>query len=124
MTNSDNGSAVTWEIMRSISDVYNWNLFKPRVRKVIDINSDSLLRFEGTYHMNPEYVLQITLKEQKLHVFQVWDKSEYYLYPESDLLFFTLEDNAELIFEETADKKISKFIVMGTYVFEKSTDPL
>ena len=123
MTNSDNGSAVTWEIMRSISNVYNWNLFKPKVRKVIDINSDSLLRFEGTYQMNPEYVLQITLKDQKLHVSQNWDKIAYFLYPESNLLFFTLDDNVEFVFEETPDKKINKFTVMGTYIFEKSTVP-
>jgi CubicO group peptidase (beta-lactamase class C family) len=119
MTNSDNGSAVTWEIMRSISDVYNWNLFKPGIRKVIEQNSDSLLKFEGTYQMNPEYTLQITLKDHKLHVQQKWDKSEYYLYPASDLLFFTLEDNTEFVFEETADKKISKFTVMGQFTFQK-----
>jgi CubicO group peptidase (beta-lactamase class C family) len=123
MTNSDNGSAVTWEIMRSITDVYKWNLFKPIVRRVINIPGDSLTRFEGTYQMNPEYVLQIALKDQKLYVHQNWDKNEYYLYPGSDLIFFTLEDNTDFIFEETPEKTINKFSVMG-YTFEKSPHPL
>jgi CubicO group peptidase (beta-lactamase class C family) len=119
MTNSDNGSAVTWEIIRSISEVYNWNVFKPIVRKVTDLVLDSLLRFEGTYQMNPEYILHIVVKDNKLHVQQEWDKGEYYLYPGSDLVFFTIEDNTDFVFEETADNKINKFTVMGTYVFEK-----
>jgi hypothetical protein len=120
MTNSDNGSAVTWEIMRSISDVYKWDIFKPVIRKVIDLGSDSLLRFEGTYQMNPEYVLQITLKDQKLYVHQNWDGVDYYLYPESELVFFTVENNTNFVFETMPDKEISGFTVMGQFVFTKS----
>jgi CubicO group peptidase (beta-lactamase class C family) len=120
MTNSDNGSAVTWEIIRSISEVYGWNMFKPMVRKVISTNQDSLRKFEGTYQMNPEYIVQITAEANKLHVKQNWDQNEYWLYPGSELVFFTLEDNTELVFEEDAKGKIVKFTVMGTFIFEKT----
>jgi CubicO group peptidase (beta-lactamase class C family) len=120
MTNSDNGSAVTWEIIRSISEVYGWNMFKPVVRKVISTNQDSLRRFEGTYQMNPEYIVQITAETNKLHVKQNWDQNEYWLYPGSELVFFTLEDNIELVFEKDAKGKIVKFTVAGTFVFEKT----
>jgi CubicO group peptidase (beta-lactamase class C family) len=119
MTNSDNGSAVTWEIIRAIDEVYNWNIFKPAVRKVIDINPDSLQRFAGIYQMNPEYTLHIVIKNNKLYVNQEWDKGEYYLYPVSDLVFFTLEDNTEFVFEESTEKGIMKFTVMGRYVFDR-----
>jgi hypothetical protein len=120
MTNSDNGSAVTWEIIRSISEVYGWDIFKPIVRKVISTNQDSLRRFEGTYQMNPEYIVQITAETNKLHVKQNWDQNEYWLYPGSELVFFSLEDNTELVFEEDAKGKIVKFTVAGTFVFEKT----
>ncbi len=120
MTNSDNGSAVTWEIIRSISEVYGWNIFKPVVRKVIETNKDSLRKFEGTYQMNPEYIVQITAEANKLHVKQQWDQNVYLLYQGSELVFFTLEDNTELVFEEDAKGKIVKFTVAGTFVFEKT----
>lgn len=120
MTNSDNGSTVTWEIIRSISEVYGWNIFKPDVRKVIEISNDSLMKFEGTWQMNPEYVLHIIVKNKKLFVHQDWDKVEYWLYPSSNLVFFTLEDNAEFVFEESTGNKINKFTVMGSFVFEKA----
>lgn len=120
MTNSDNGSAVTWEIIRSISEVHGWNIFKPIVRKVIDADYNSLLKFEGTYLSTPEYVLQNKADEGRLRVKQQWDQNEYCLYPSSELIFFTTEDNTEFVFEKGDDNKIASFTVMGRFVFEKS----
>jgi CubicO group peptidase (beta-lactamase class C family) len=119
MTNSDNGSGVTWEIIRGISEVCNWDVFKPVVRKINEMSHDSLLKYEGTYKATADYIVDITSGDGKLNVRQQWDGNEYCLYPSSDLMFFTTEDNTEFVFEKGDDNKIDRFTVMGTFGFQK-----
>jgi CubicO group peptidase (beta-lactamase class C family) len=120
MTNSDNGSGLIWEVIRSISDVYQWSLFKPKVRTSIQMDAAALMKYKGSYDMNPEYILQISLTGDELFVHQNWDKQEYRIIPESDTIFYTLDDNVDFVFEIKEDGTITGFTAGGQYKFKKN----
>jgi len=119
MTNADNGGSLYNEVLRSISDVYKWNIFKPTIKKIVSIKSEKLKNFAGKYQLNPEYIIEVSIKETHVIAKQLWDKTEFEIYPESDLKFFERGQGLVFEFEESKEGKIESFKVYGQYVFKK-----
>lgn len=49
MTNSDNGSALAYEIIQSIADAYGWRNMAPKERETVTLDSTALESFAGQY---------------------------------------------------------------------------
>jgi len=75
MTNADNGGKLIGEILRSVSNYYNWGISKPKVVEVIDLPVEYLKGFVGTYKLNfqvsaiGDYLIEITIVENQLQVY-------------------------------------------------------
>ena len=122
MTNSDNGGQLLSEILRSFSQVYNWPIYKPSVKKIIEMPTEVLNSFVGNYSMmwqDNELILEIQVEDDHLHGIQQWERFEFDMYPESDLLFFNKEDAASFEFMKDESGNITEVIVQDIYNFKK-----
>jgi hypothetical protein len=122
MTNSDNGGQLMSEILRSFSDVYSWSTYKPLKKEVLDADEIDLKKFVGLYTFpwqDQEMVLEITAADDHLFCVQQWDGIDFRIYPESELLFFNMDDGAPFEFKKGESGEISEIIIQNYYNFKK-----
>ena len=105
MTNSDNGMDVINEILRSLSQTYNWPAFKSVTKKVATVTPHQLDRLVGTYegYGDRKPILEVTRVGNELRVRQSWDNHSFALLPESAMSFFVKDDGGPFTFEAAAD---------------------
>lgn len=101
MTNSDRGSSIVGEILKSMSYYYKWDIAKTLTKKVIQMPKADFEKFVGTYAYTDEYKIEITmLGDDHLQVRNLWSDWVYQLRPEGPLTFFATNYGNELIFEQ------------------------
>jgi len=73
MTNGDNGRNLYSEILRSVSEAYEWDTHKPLIKSIINLTSAEMIKIEGkSQHENVErLILDIKINDQKLQVYQI-----------------------------------------------------
>lgn len=75
MTNADNGGLLMDEILRAISNYYQWGISEQEFISVVEMPLADLKGFEGSYKLNfqvPEigdYLMEMTIEEKHLKVF-------------------------------------------------------
>ena len=111
MTNSDRGAQLFTEIMRSISDVYGWNKYRPTVKKVIPLSAEEKAAYTGFFQANEELKVQLVLEGEHLKGMPQWDMSPITLLPEAEDRFFDRDDGTPLHFFRNADGKVAGFEV-------------
>ena len=109
MTNSDNGGGLVQEIIRGVSDYYNWSTYKAVTRTRAQIAPGDLEKFTGKYKMNKEYNIRISVRDDQLFIYQEWDKLEYPVIPSTELLFFEMDE----------DGNVTRVLIAGQYNFKK-----
>ncbi len=121
MSNSDNGIALIGEVLRAISEAYDWGVYTSETKAVISLEAEQLKRFEGKYRLNEQGIdLALSLKNGQLWAKQLWDGAEYELYPESEMSFFETEEGIVFQFGQNEESEINGFSVYGgAYQFEK-----
>ncbi len=121
MTNSDNGSALTSEILRGLSDLYGWNRYEPAVKKVVQLNTAMLDSYTGKFVAPEGFTLDISRQEGQLFVKQLWNGAEYPILAESETAFFAPGDLLDFVFEPAAkDGKSHTVRVMnGNYTLKR-----
>jgi CubicO group peptidase (beta-lactamase class C family) len=119
MTNSDNGSAVVDELMRSISEVYHWGTHSPVRKTIAPLKPEQLTAFAGNYRIADQGLeLAITPQPDHLLVDLRWSGEQMRLYPESDSTFFTKEEATIFQFDKGTDDRINRVSVYeGQYTF-------
>ena len=112
MTNSDNGMDVIDEIIRSIAVTYNWPLKKPVNKTLANVSAAKLSTFVGTY-LTADINLSVDIRQQDNHLLvrQLWDSTEYSLFPESDQDFFIRENAIMIRFESLTNGTVSGLIL-------------
>jgi CubicO group peptidase (beta-lactamase class C family) len=114
MTNSNDGTYLIGEIVGSIAIAYNWSMHKPVTKTVVKLIPSKLATFAGTYLMNQLNLnLLVTVQDDHLLVKQLWNGSEFFLYPESDLDFFIKENGVLIKFESSTDGIITGLLTLG-----------
>ncbi|MFN7118226.1 MAG: serine hydrolase domain-containing protein [Saprospiraceae bacterium] len=98
MTNSDNGMGLIQEITRSVSNVYNWNTYKPRVKKKFPMDAAALEKFKGSYETSEGDKVTFEPSQQLLMATQSWDGMQLKFYPESENTFFCMENGYTVVF--------------------------
>ncbi|CAF0846826.1 unnamed protein product [Adineta steineri] len=104
MTNSDDGSNLITEIVRSIAIAYDWDFHKPITKTIVILTPSKLATFAGTYLLAEENAtILITAQNNHLLVKQLWNGQEFLVYPESDTDFFVIENGFLVNFESSTD---------------------
>lgn len=104
MTNGDQGPALHAEIVRAVAAEYQWPDYKPISHSVAAIDPALLPRYAGTYGLNPQFDLIVTLENGRLILQTVSKQPGGFksrrspMYAESDTKFFFLDSPAEVEF--------------------------
>ncbi len=102
MTNSDNGSTLAAEILRSISAVYGWSIYRPKEVEIASVNPDIYKRYTGEFRIveAPQVNFKFYIENNALFVNAMDSVSE--LFPESETIFVAMENGEQ--FEFNADE--------------------
>lgn len=119
MTNSDNGTVLIDEIIRSLSYVYDWGIYASKVKRMIYLDHKTLQKFEGVYNFDSNYDIAVSATENGLFIKQLWNRKGYYVFPESDLRFFVKELDFVFKFSCNEDGDISELTSFGNFKFKK-----
>ncbi|MBC3788564.1 serine hydrolase domain-containing protein [Spirosoma utsteinense] len=116
MTNSDNGMDLINEMLRSVSQVYDWKVFKPTIKKLAVIPPEQLMKLAGRYvgQGDRKPVLEVTVKGRSLQVKQSWDGHTFTLLPEAERAFFLEDEGAPFTFDVAADGTINSLLAFGS----------
>lgn len=109
MTNSDQGSAVAFEMLLALSEYYGWDIVKPRRRKAISLDKEALQKFIGHYVYQEDYQMDIYMGENgHLQMHQIWDDQTIELRPMEELKFFEATTGIYLDFTLSEQGEVSK----------------
>lgn len=110
MTNADNGGKLIGEILRAISNYYNWGINNPRVVDVIEVEEEKLNNLIGKYLLDfqvpdiGDYIIDIEIKNDKLFVSDPNNGDSNILSAIEELKFIDLENGDEVVFQLEGDK--------------------
>ncbi|WP_421826537.1 serine hydrolase domain-containing protein [Larkinella sp.] len=82
MTNSDNGFTIIYDLMRSISNVYGWNFYRPMSVKKFTLNPGQISRIVGKYDMT-HYSFEMIQTNGKMYLKPNWDEPAVEMIAES-----------------------------------------
>jgi CubicO group peptidase (beta-lactamase class C family) len=108
MTNSDNGSTLYPEILRSVANEYNWDDFQPEEKTLVEVDPSIYDLYSGKYRLSPRVVVTVTKDNDRLYLHVPGEGFEEFL-PESETDFFSLEWDMKITFvknEEGVTEKI------------------
>ncbi len=119
MTNADQGGAVAAEISRRIQRAYAWDSMAdpvprgyapPVERTAIDLDREVLSRYVGSYRLNDDLTLVVTLEEGGLHV-QPTGQGPFPVFPESETEFFLRVADVQLTFTLDASGEVDGLVL-------------
>ena len=105
MTNSDNGGALINEIMFSIAREYHWANYAPQERAVASIDTSVYADYAGRYLVRGGTVITVSTRNHRLYA-QATHEPEFELFPESQVRFFALVKDNEVVFERGSSGKV------------------
>ncbi len=124
MTNADNGGKLIGEILRSVSQYYNWGTHQTKIVETISLPIEDLGKFTGTYKLDfqvpdiGDYLIDISIKDKKLFVMDPNNDDSNVLTPQNALKFIDLDKGDEVEFQTTDDAKIG-LLWSGRFQFYK-----
>ncbi len=111
MTNSDLGSNLMPEILRSLSVEYRWPDFKPTEKEVHGLDNQQLEAFAGTYRFTPAERIKVTPGNGCLFADPVFvapdGKGQCVFFAESESAFFSTETEVRLNFTKDAQGQVT-----------------
>jgi CubicO group peptidase (beta-lactamase class C family) len=124
MTNSDLGSVVAGEVVRTVARERGWNGYRPTVKRTVDLSETERRRLVGVYVVpeTPSYTIDIVEEDGELIGVQRWDDQRMRLAAESPSRLFDRRDGTEVQFDLDDDGgPAARFEVQG-YRFERTED--
>lgn len=82
----------------------------PKQHTAIDVSSDVLARYVGTYQLAPAMTLEVTMKDGALYV-QPTNQPTFRLWPESETDFFLKEVDAQVTFKRDAQGNVTGLVL-------------
>jgi CubicO group peptidase (beta-lactamase class C family) len=108
LQNHDNVSIAAKSI-RSI--LYNKPLPVPKIRKEIIMTTEQLQKFVGTYKVETDFEIKISLDKDQLFT-QLTGQNAYPIFAESEMLFFLKVVDAQIQFEKSEKGEISNLFLL------------
>ena len=126
MTSADRGTRLMAEIMRGISDYYQMNLRKPTEVELADLTQEELENLAGSYQLNrpldgiENYVVEVSVKGNKIFVYDPNNGDENLLSPTSTTDFVDLTTGDRVEFQITQNPV--GMLWGGSFQFRKVED--
>jgi len=118
MTNSENGSLLIDEIVRGISEAYQWPDYKPQERPLFQLDPSIYQQYVGRYQVTPEYFLDVTFKDYYL-VIQPTGQAPTKFYVETQSTFFSMDPYIRIQFRKD-DRGTVEGLVLWQQDFEQT----
>lgn len=124
MTNADNGVDLMGEIIRGISDYYNWDIANARSVKIIAVEESVLRSYTGKYLYTEsvddidDYFVNVSLKDGQLHIDDPNDGENCVLSPTAVDDFLSLEAGDRVRFTPSENAQSVQMNWNG-FVFDK-----
>jgi len=97
MTNSDNGYLVADEILRAVSDAYQWPDFKPQERPLFRLDPSLYQGYVGRYQVTPDYALDVTYEDYYL-IIRPTGQAPTKFFVENQTFFFSIDPYVRIQF--------------------------
>ncbi|MCA1601501.1 MAG: serine hydrolase, partial [Acidobacteria bacterium] len=110
MTNSDRGSALVDELLRSIAKEYGWTDYLAKEKVLAQVDPKIYASYAGQYELSPNFILTITAEDGKL-MGQASGQPKLELFPESETRFFALTVSVELTFVKDASGQVTHLVL-------------
>jgi CubicO group peptidase (beta-lactamase class C family) len=117
MTNSENGSQLLLEILRSIAAEYGWPDYRPKERVIAKIDPSIYDAYVGEYEVAPGLILTVTKEGDKLFS-QSPGQPRSEMLPESETNFFLRDVDAQFTFIREDGQTVRVVIRRGTREFQ------
>jgi len=111
MTNSDSGSMLYFEILRSVANEYNWNDFQPKEKILAEVDPSIYDLYTGKYTLSPGVIVNVSKEDDRLYVEAPVGGGTVELFPESETDFFSLEMDFQITFVKNEEGVIEKIKV-------------
>ncbi|MFW6128753.1 MAG: serine hydrolase domain-containing protein [Candidatus Aminicenantaceae bacterium] len=120
MTNSDNGAYLIDEVIRAVSEVYNWPHFKPLEKTLYRLKEGEYQQFEGVYQINPDYLLEVKHENYYL-VIKPTGQTPTKFYVETRMVFFSRDPYIKIRFKENAEGQITGLVLRQRDIYQEAT---
>lgn len=110
MTNSDNGSFLIEELLRSLSATYEWPHFKPKEKQLFRLAPAIYEQYVGRYEVNPDYILDVSYEDYYL-VIRPTGQVPTKFYVESETIFFSIDPYIRIQFRRDEQGKVSELVL-------------
>ena len=97
MTNSDNGFLIADEILRAVSDAYEWPDFKPQERPLFRLDPSVYRDYVGRYQVTPDYALDVNYEDYYL-IIRPTGQAPTRFYVENQTFFFSVDPYVRIQF--------------------------
>lgn len=110
MTNADNGGKLINEILKSISNFYNWNISNPRIIETIELSEEQLTKLTGKYKLDfqvpgiGDYIIELKLEGGRLVANDANKNETTILTALKENKFIDLDTGQEIQFKLESDK--------------------
>jgi CubicO group peptidase (beta-lactamase class C family) len=110
MTNSDSGSSLGEEVLRSIAKDYGWVDYLPKEKVLAHVDPKIYGSYAGQYELAPNFFLTITSEEGRL-MGQATGQSKLELFPESETQFFVVTVAVQITFVKDEKGQVTHLIL-------------
>lgn len=110
MTNSDSGSSLGEEVLRSIAKEYGWVDYLPKEKVLAHVDPKIYGSYTGQYELAPNFFLMITSEEGRL-MGQASGQSKLELFPESEIQFFLVAVAVQITFVKDEKGQVTHLIL-------------
>jgi CubicO group peptidase (beta-lactamase class C family) len=107
MTNGDNGGALVDHIIRTVAREYGWPDLQPPERAVATVDPKAFAGYVGTYKLNAEETLTVTLEGHQLFS-QISGQPRRALLPMAEREFFMKEMGERIVFTTDAQGRATR----------------
>ncbi len=110
MTNSDRGSSLVEEVLRSIAKEYDWVDYLPKEKVLAQVDPKIYGSYAGQYELATNFIVTITAEDGRL-MGQATGQPKLELFPESETRFFATAVSVELTFVKDASGQVTHLIL-------------
>jgi len=110
MANSENGEYLIDEILRSVSEAYDWPHFLPEIKKYFRLDPSIYKLYEGLYEVNPEYQLNVVYEDYYLIIQPTGQKATRF-FVENPTTFFSTDPYIRIRFVKDSGGRVTGFVL-------------
>jgi len=110
LANSENGEYLIDEILRAVSEAYNWPHFLPEVKKYLRLDPSVYQLYEGLYEINPAYQLNVSFEDYYLIIQPTGQKATRF-FVENATTFFSTDPYIRIRFVRDSEGTVTGLVL-------------